>query len=75
MFTFIRVSTVRKHQGRTFFHCWEKVGGIVHKVSEFYFSLAIRCSKDFLVAKGNVFSKNVYEGIDFCGFIAGFIVL
>ena len=29
--------------------------------------------KGFLVSKGNVVSKNVYKGIDFCGFIAGFI--
>ena len=29
--------------------------------------------KGFLAAKGNVGSKAIYNGIDFCGLIAGFI--
>ena len=28
--------------------------------------------KGFLVGKGKVVSKGIYEGSDFCGFIAGF---
>ena len=37
---------------------------------EFYFWLATRIGKGFLLGKGNAVSKDIYKGIDFCGFFA-----